>query len=296
VEGFGLSSVIAMRRYLAVAFLAGAAAVGAALAVGAAAAEPASDELRHSGLQVGRGYFAVACGFSHRNQDDPIVFPGRHGRSHDHTYFGNTSTGAFSTPASLRGAGRTTCALDEDTAAYWAPTLYVRGRAIEPRGAVVYYVRRTFDEVDAFPAGLKVVAGNAMARSRQSLRVTSWSCGFGGEQSSTVPACLGGRYDGLRLRVRFPDCWDGRRLDSVDHKRHMAYSSAGRCPLTHPVEVPAISLVIHYGVSGASDAELSSGGQLSGHADFVNAWDQRTLVALVDRYLNGRFGYPGPRR
>jgi hypothetical protein len=66
----------------------------------------------------------------------------------------------------------------------------------------------------------------------------------------------------------------------------MAYSSAGRCPLTHPVEVPAISLVIYYGVRGDPEAELASGGQFSGHADFVNAWDQRALASLVDLYLN----------
>jgi hypothetical protein len=282
-----------MRRLLVLAVFVGASALGAALAVGPAAAGPSSGGLGRGELHGGLGYFAVACGFSHRNQDDPIVFPGRRGRSHDHTYFGNTSTDAFSTPASLRAAGRTTCLFPGDTAAYWAPTLFVRGRAIEPRGAVVYYVRRTFDEVDPFPAGLKMVAGNAKARSPQSLRVTSWSCGFSGERSTTLPPCPGGRFADLRLRVRFPDCWDGEHLDSVDHRRHMAYSSAGRCPLTHPIEVPGITLVIYYGVPGDRDAELASGGQFSGHADFINAWDQRTLAALVDRYLNP-FGYSRP--
>jgi hypothetical protein len=275
-----------VRRWFIVAVLACAAAAGAATAVGAAAG-PDSGKRGNSALHGRVGWFAVACRFSHRNQDDPIVFPRRRGRSHDHTYFGNRSTNAFSTPASLRNAARTTCDLGEDTAAYWAPTLFLGGRPIEPRGAVVFYVRRTFDDVDPFPAGLKMIAGNAIARSPQSLRVTSWMCGYGRERSSTVPTCLGGRYSDLRLRVRFPDCWDGDRLDSADHKRHMAYSTAGRCPGSHPVEVPAITLVIYYGVAGGRDAELASGGQFSAHADFVNAWDQRTLAALVDRYLNG---------
>jgi Domain of unknown function (DUF1996) len=281
-----------VRRSFIVAVLACAAAAGAATAVGAVAAGPDSGKHGNSVLHGRVGWFAVACGFSHRNQDDPIVFPRRRGRSHDHTYFGNRSTNAFSTPASLRNAGRTTCHMGEDTAAYWAPTLFLGGWPIGPRGAVVFYVRRTFDDVDPFPAGLKMIAGNAMARSPQSLRVTSWMCGYGRERSSTVPTCLGGRYSDLRLRVRFPDCWDGDRLDSADHKRHMAYSTAGRCPGSHPVEVPAITLVIYYGVAGGRDAELSSGGQFSAHADFVNAWDQRTLAALVDRYLDG-FGYRG---
>jgi hypothetical protein len=241
------------------------------------------------------GYFAVACGFSHRNQDDPIVFPRQPGRSHDHTYFGNRSTDAFSTPASLREDGRTTCRLPADTAAYWAPTLLVGGRPVEPLAVVAYYVRRTSDAVDPFPAGLKVIAGDANARTAQSGRITFWSCAVhGAERSSTIPTCPGGKRGGLRLHVNFPNCWDGEQLDSANHKSHMAYSAGSSCPTSHPVEMPALSLVIYYGVSGGPAAELSSGGHFSAHADFVNAWNQATLSRLVDRYLN-RSGF-GRRR
>jgi hypothetical protein len=279
--------VIALRRWLVLLVL------SAVAAVSTAAAAP--DSRARPGAALHRGsvaYFAVACGFSHRNQDDPIVHFDDAGASHDHTYFGNRSTNASSTPASLRASGRTTCRLPADTAAYWAPTLYDDGEAIEPVGAVVYYVRRTIEPVRAFPAGLKVVAGNAAASSAQSRQVTFWSCGR--EISSTVPTCSfgrslssrGGRRSSLRLQVNFPSCWDGSRLDSANHQSHLAYPSDGVCPSSHPVEVPGISLVIYYGISGGSDVELASGGQFSGHADFVNAWDQRTLEALVDRYLN----------
>jgi hypothetical protein len=250
------------------------------------AAPGAETAVSHGGGSFG-GYFAVTCGFSHRNNDDPIVFPRRPGRSHNHTYFGAQSTDAFSTPASLREAGRTTCRLPADTAAYWAPTLYVRGEVVEPLALAAFYVRRTSDEVDAFPAGLKVVAGDAMARTAQSTRVTFWSCAVrGAERSSTVPACPGTTRGGLRLHVNFPNCWDGERLDSANHKSHLAYSSEGECPTSHPVEVPALSLLVYYGISGGPRVELSSIGQFSGHADFVNAWHQPTLERLVDRYLN----------
>ena len=90
-----------MRRSFVLAVLAAAAATGAGVALGAAGAGASAEQLPRGGLHTGRGYFAVPCQFSHRNQDDPIVFPGRPGRSHDHTYFGNTSTDANSTPASL---------------------------------------------------------------------------------------------------------------------------------------------------------------------------------------------------
>jgi hypothetical protein len=253
--------------------------------VAAPVAPGSADALTHRG--GGAGYFVVVCGFSHRNQDDPIVFPRQPGRSHDHTYFGARSTNAFSTPAALREDGDTTCRIPADTAAYWAPTLLVDGRAVEPLALAAFYVRRTSDEVDAFPAGLKVVAGDATARRAQSSRQTFWSCAVRrAERSSTIPTCPGTRFGGLRLHVNFPNCWDGDRLDSANHQSHLAYSSDGACPSSHPVEVPALSLVVYYGVSGGPDAELSSGGDFSGHADFVNSWHQPTLDRLVDRYLN----------
>ena len=119
-----------MRRWLVLAIFGVGAAATAAVAV--AASSPAGGGDRGAfggghGSGYGRGYFAVVCGFSHRNQDDPIVFPNQAGRSHDHTYFGNTATNARSTPSSLRASGATTCRLRADTAAYWAPTLFVSG-------------------------------------------------------------------------------------------------------------------------------------------------------------------------
>jgi hypothetical protein len=233
----------------------------------------------------GPAYFAIGCGFSHRNNDDAIVSPGRRGVSHDHTYFGSTRTNAFSTPASLRQAG-TTCALRADTAAYWVPTLFVGDRAVNPLQATAFYVRRTSGAIRAFPAGLKIVAGNAGARRPQSLNVTFWSCGRGPvSPSSAAPTCES-RRSSLRLQVNFPNCWNGRSLDSEDHQSHMAYSAQGNCPASHPVAVPALALVVRYPIAGGTNVELASGGQFSGHADFVNAWHQRTLERLVDRYLN----------
>jgi Tol biopolymer transport system component len=231
--------------------------------------------------------FAVRCGFSHRNQDDPIVYPGQPGRSHDHTFFGNRLTTALSTPASLRAKGQTTCVNRADTSAYWVPTLDVAGRPVEPLALFATYARRTSQPVDLFPAGLKVIAGDANARRAQSTRVTFWSCAVPRvERSSTIPRCPATRRGGLRLHVSFPDCWDGKRLDSADHKSHMAYSSHAACPRSHPVAVPALSLVVHYPLSGRQDAELASGGQFSGHADFLNAWNQAELASRVKRYLN----------
>jgi hypothetical protein len=89
--------------------------------------------------------------------------------------------------------------------------------------------------------------------------------------------------------VDFPDCWDGKHLDSANHKSHMAYSRNGKCSKSHPVAVPAISLFYLYVMPNApssSDIYLASGGQFSGHADFINAWNQADLKKLVNNCLN----------
>jgi hypothetical protein len=261
--------------------------VGAAATVSAAtdsaARKPSARDLR--ALQGVN--FVSSCRFSHRRGDDPIVFPGRPGASHDHSFVGNASTNAFSTLRSLRAAG-TTCRRDGDTAAYWMPTLVLNGLAVAPRSATIYYRRRTLDPVRPFPAGLKMIAGNSRATAPQDLHVTYWNCGAQADvrPSASVPTCPDARATGLRLHVNFPNCWDGVHFDSADHQRHMAYSMRGQCPATHPVPVPAISLIYHYPIAGGEGVALSSGGQLSGHADFFNAWQQGTLVSLVQTCLN----------
>jgi hypothetical protein len=92
----------------------------------------------------------------------------------------------------------------------------------------------------------------------------------------------------LELHVNFPDCWDGRRLDSPDHQSHMAHSREYVCPASHPVKVPLVRAMIRYPLSDGRDVALASGGQLTGHADFVNAWDQRAFERLVDDCFHDR--------
>jgi Domain of unknown function (DUF1996) len=262
----------------------------AAVTVASVAAASPNDRGRgHKAMRQQRAgvNFVSVCRFSHRAPDDPIVFPGQPGLSHDHSFVGNVTTSAFSTVDSLRAAS-TTCQRQADTAAYWMPTLLVGANPVAPQAATIYYRRRTVDRVRPFPAGLKMIAGSARAMTPQSLTVTYWNCGAqtGIAPSSTVPTCPDTRGSSLRLHVNFPDCWDGANLDSADHQSHMAYSMRGRCPATHPVAVPRISLIYKYPIVGGADVTLASGGQLSAHADFFNAWKQGQLTRLVNSCLN----------
>jgi hypothetical protein len=231
--------------------------------------------------------FVENCRYSHQAPDDPIVYPGKPGASHQHTFVGNSTTDAFSSFGSLR-SGETTCMRADDTAAYWVPALYQGTTEILPVAATVYYRRGTLGEVNTFPNNLRMIAGDAKATSPQGMRITFWSCGVasGVDRSAEVPTCPDTRGSFLRLHIRFPECWDGRRLDSADHKSHMAYATRAGCPSTHPVEVPQITQIYRYRTRGGEGFSLASGGVYSAHADFVNAWSPGALRKLVEGCLN----------
>jgi hypothetical protein len=158
------------------------------------------------------------------------------------------------------------------------------GQLITPEKSVAYYragLGVDPESVVAFPAGLLMIAGDAMATEPQPTSVVAWSCGSGSMREELPPSCPEDR--GLRLDITFPDCWDGKNLDVPGHRKHMYYSSKGQCPSTHPVPVPQLIFAVAYPVHGdASHLQLASGGLLTGHADFVNSWDQEKLEEEVE--------------
>ena len=258
-------------------------AVAIAVAGLAAASLPAAPTVQATALQSSPNfpngpYYAIGCSFSHRNNDDPVVFPGQPGKSHSHTYIGNRSVNAATTPASLLG-GRSTCESQFDSSAYWMPTLFVGEDDITPLTAIVYYVNRSRERIVAPPEGLEMIAGNADAKTRQPKGIVSWSCGAVGGKPRfyTIPACT--EDEMLQLQAAFPNCWDGGRLDSADHKQHMRYASRGLCPASHPVALPQLILIVLYPPVPLGSQVAS--GRLGAHADFMNGWDQAELERLV---------------
>lgn len=240
--------------------------------------------------------FRSACDVSHFLRDDPIVFPGQPGASHLHDFFGNTTTDAFSTYDSLR-EGQTTCDRPGDTAAYWIPAVYLDGSYIKPTELGAYYRggNKEMSTIQAPPAGLRIIAGDAHASRAQDKRIVRWECDWDvlGTDPTTTE-CSGG--SAVHLRLTFPDCWEGQHLDSPDHKAHMAYSQLASnggdnvCPASHPVPLPQLELNITYpGVTGPGWS-LASGSPNTAHADFINAWDQENLEDLVETCLRSGLG------
>jgi hypothetical protein len=241
------------------------------------------------------GEVVAFCPASHRLQHDPIVFPGRPGESHLHSFFGSTATDAFSTLAVLL-EGETTCDPADDRSAYWVPTLLENGVPIEPEQATFYYA--TANEVPgalrAFPPGLRMLAGNpARTGPGDGPSRYKWSC-RGSATSSTGDFAVCEPGHELELLLDFPDCWNGRDLDSADHTSHLAYSAGGTCPASHALAVPRLQFKLRWPTSGGPGVSLAGGSGehahhggrgWTAHGDFVNAWLPGTLEARVERCL-----------
>jgi len=251
---------------------------------------------KHHKPPAGPGrWFDVRCTFSHNGAQDPIVMPGMAGMSHNHEFFGNTTTDENSTAETLL-AGDTTCNDANDTSAYWVPSLYQAGVRVEPREARVRYNVGRASAVVAFPAGFMAISGRSDS-------TAGWACLAHGkppvfsDSIAVVPTCVGS--SSLMARIVFPQCWDGTSLDSSDHASHLAWATKDVCPSDHPVRVPQITLDVIYPhtATGGADVTLASGSPSTLHADIFEAWQGTSLQQRITHALHGpahRGGAPKP--
>ena len=258
----------------------------------------AFDRLQFTG-EVGTpsdiGQFRIPCAYSHMSFDDPIVYPGRPGAAHLHTFFGNTGTNASSTEQSIRDTGSSTCLGGTiNRTAYWVPSMIdtATGKPIAPDVAVFYYKQgytlAPSSVIQPMPAGLRMIAGDP-TNSRPGSPGVRFKC-IGGPNNSNdhygseIPNCDVGAL--LYQEIFFPQCWDGKNLDAPDHKSHMSYvvqvTGGYTCPSTHPVALPLVTFNIAYTVqtkdaprawrlsSDTYDTSLPAG--YSSHGDWFNGW------------------------
>ncbi|CAG6397013.1 DUF1996 domain-containing protein [Actinacidiphila cocklensis] len=244
--------------------------------------------------------FQAKCAPDHTAPDDPIVYPGQPGKSHDHTFMGNTSTNGNSTTASLEAAGGTACLAPGDKSAYWMPSLFKGDQKILPIGPQTIYYKSSVNDytsVRPFPKGLRFVVGSPMQTQDEfkNLKgtVEGWECGTSYHNWNFPASCPSTQDTQLNIRLQAPSCWDGIHLDTPDHKSHMAYPVAwganqNVCPADHPVALPMIEFKMAWPVNGdMSQVHLASGAGYSFHYDFFADWDTATQSAMVAHCING---------
>ncbi|KAB1934911.1 DUF1996 domain-containing protein [Micromonospora sp. ALFpr18c] len=234
--------------------------------------------------------FHTDCEVANSAPDDPIVVPGLPGASHMHTFFG-PKIDAFTTTDKLLSA-KTTCNAPGDLSAYWTPELRKDGKAVPIKSFRVYYGSRVKDPstVKPFPPGLRMVEGDAKRQvdtPKNGGGNQFWCAGSaetGRSADGNWPVCAPG--GNLIFQLVFKDCWDGKNIDSPDHKSHMGDPVNGVCTGKYPVAVPDLSFMVNYQSLGGTGLSLASGKASSMHGDFMNAWDPAHLGGLVKSCLN----------
>ncbi len=263
------------------------------------------------------GSFTVDCGVNSgkvRNSDNLVVSPGKRGAAHHvHDYVGNLSTNAFSTEESLTAAG-TTCTNGDRSSYYW-PVLRVSPAEgaghgthgatadddgiLTPRSVRIEFRGSPAANVVPLAQNVRTGAGNAHGYTQAGAGTDHlrWSCsGSPGLASRHYPLCPAGE-DTVRI-FDFPSCWDGRSIDSPNHRSHLGYpDGAGFCPPgTFPV--PQLHLEVAYAmpdgaryVVDAFPEEHSS--SVSDHAHFINLMSAGLMDSVVRCLNEGRHCAPG---
>ncbi|MEU0007873.1 DUF1996 domain-containing protein [Streptomyces sp. NPDC006314] len=272
-----------------------------------------------------RGTFTSDCGVNANglfNSDNVIVAPGvSNGAHHFHDYVGNQGNSAFASDEDLANAD-TSCVDKGDRSTYYWPVLRLQngtrerdagapgggtegnaGKIVTPKQVTLTFVGNPREKVTAMPRLLRVITGDAKAFVNGPGNANaSWSCtGFEDRQlKDKYPLCPQGS-DVVRT-FRFQSCWDGRNIDSANHRTHVAFATAdGSCPAGFR-PIPQLVQRIVYDVEAPS---LQDGGRtvplfavdsfpeqlhkpVTDHGDFINVFDEDLMREMVDCINSGR--------
>ena len=284
-------------------------------------------------------------------KDDPIVYPGQRGVSHLHMFIGNTLANANSTYESLRTTGGSSCDNQGQSwainrSSYWTPAMMDGvGHAMLPDYVQVYYKRFPIQGPGCvgpmaigictdLPNGIRFIFGYNMksgtggpaGEGTRDYWSMSYGCAQNDANNVVIPASATGRFHtiadiaaagcpvGARLEAKLdaPQCWDGKNLDTPDHRSHMVYPPDGTdkglgyvCPADHPYQIPLISYFWYYTVDAnfvAGKWHLSSDEMLPGfvvgagspvkagtslHMDYFEAWSPKAKAVWQANCING---------
>lgn len=275
------------------------------------------------------GAFRFICGAGQILRDDPIMYPCQPGASHLHQFYGNLEANAFSTFDSLRKSGKSTCAngnVAVNRSAYWTPAMLDgKGNVVQPDWEAVYYKRRPLNDPKCSrTSGDPQAEGDCVPIPNGIQFIFGWDPAKPDVKTPDYfncdgPGATGGHYPDIPTAAAFcpvgsqilatldaPSCWDGKNLDSPDHRSHMAFPGYGswgylKCPDTHPYVIPTFHLAIAYSIAAGDDLTkwslasdtMAPPGSPAGftlHGDYKEAWDESAkemwTKGCVDGLLN----------
>jgi hypothetical protein len=268
------------------------------------------------------GAFRFICTAGQVLPDDPIVYPGQPGKSHLHQFYGNEAANASSTYAGLRARGTSTCnhgPFAANRSAYWMPAMLDgAGNVVKPAFVSIYYKRRPASDPKCsissgdsraegncvpIPNGIKFIFGYDMLTHESPTGSLWFNCqghtavpGHYHDLNAALANCPADRGNKIGAIIEAPSCWDGKNLDSANHRDHVGYPSYGswgylKCDSAHPYVMPTFTLGAWYPV--ASAMHLSSDAMVPNavpgttfHADYFEAWDPAVKTMWTENCIN----------
>lgn len=286
--------------------------------------------------------FRITCRPGQVIVADPMVYPGQPGAGHRHQFGGNKGTDANSTYATLRTTGGTTCGIDSapvNRSAYWTPSMLDgAGNVVLPDYFNIYYKRIPAGNPECqgapdathigfcvpLPNGIRFVWGYNMSTGEglnsgftecwkddnlgQSA-VSGTSTRWQNIAQAVAAGCPAGSL--LIMQIEAPNCWDGKNVDSADHRSHIVYANGPgvaaadqrACPPDHPYVIPTITQRMVYTTDAnfvAGKWRLASDEMMPGtaagstfHFDYWEAWSPSVKATWEANCLNKHLSCSG---
>ncbi|MEU8664707.1 DUF1996 domain-containing protein, partial [Actinoplanes philippinensis] len=172
------------------------------------------------------------------------------------------------------------------------------GGIVRPAQVLIEYRGNATAKVVPMPKFLRALTGDAKPTSRGPANARAvWSCsGFADRLSDKYPICPAGSR--VQRVHDFPGCWDGRNIDSDNHRKHVAFAdkATGACPQGFQA-IPQLRITVSYdiprdvqvkGQYALDSFPEENHNPFSDHNDFVNVNSAQTMQRIATCLNKGK--------